>query len=59
MVMSVCTSIFTGLVVWLAGAKLGVGGVAVGYLAVLAGGVVWQQRIWQNSRRLWHTTRVI
>ena len=55
LVMSVCTSIMIGAAVWFLGRQLGALGASWGYAVVLLAGVVWQYRIWRESRRNWHT----
>jgi O-antigen/teichoic acid export membrane protein len=52
--MSICTSLLTGLLVWLLGRRFGANGAAWSYAAVLVIGLVWQYRIWQRSRTSWH-----
>ena len=55
MVMSVTTSLLTGLLVWLLGAQSGPLGAAVAYLATAVLVVIWETRIWQRCRIAWHT----
>lgn len=54
-VMSVCTSLLIGALVWLLGRRTGADGAAWGYAAALCVGLIWQYHIWQRCRVAWHT----
>ncbi|MEK7802250.1 MAG: hypothetical protein AAB276_07340, partial [Pseudomonadota bacterium] len=53
-ILGVTTSLLIGLLVWHLGRSFGPQGAAWGYLGVMIISVVWETRIWQRCRRIWH-----
>ena len=54
LVMSVTSSLATGLLVWWLGGRYGPLGAASGYLGVMVAVVVWETAIWRRCRDQWH-----
>lgn len=54
MVLSVVTSLATGLLVWLLGRRFGPGGAGAAYASTITLALVWQTAIWQRFRTRWH-----
>jgi len=52
--MSVVSSMATGLLVWSFGSRFGPIGAAGGYLLVVMGIVIWETFIWLRCRSVWH-----
>ena len=54
LVMSVTSSLATGLLVWWLGGRFGPVGAGAGYLGVMVVAVIWETAIWQRCRARWH-----